>query len=470
MAQTEFSALGFFTVALSPAARRGPRATAGGLFPLPGQRLLCPCSSMLFRILLLLLLAAPVAPAAAYSVLTHQAIIDTTWDRYLAPQLQHHYPGGTADEMNQAKSYAYGGAILQDMGYYPLGSTLFTNLTHYVRAGDFVRNLLRQARNRNEYAFALGALAHYAADNTGHPMGTNRIIPTVYPDLQAKFGPVVTYEQSRVRHTELEFSFDVVQVAAGRYRSQSYHKAIGFRVSKPVLERAFRQTYGLEMKQIFLSVGASAAMFRFAVNQLLPAAARAAWHHKHDEIRELSPRARRGDSLYHHNRRQYRREFGHDYERPGFGARLMAGVLRVLPKIGPLKPYAFTLPDAAGNLQFHRSYQASLTRFCNLVQQQPADTTRTRPLADTNLDTGEPTHPTAYVLADQTYGALLRALHRRGFKRLTPALRAALLDYFANGIPVPTRETDRDNDNAREARQDRRKTEQALVALRALAG
>ena len=143
---------------------------------------------MLFRILLLLLLAAPVAPAAAYSVLTHQAIIDTTWDRYLAPQLQHHYPGGTADEMNQAKSYAYGGAILQDMGYYPLGSTLFTNLTHYVRAGDFVRNLLRQARNRNEYAFALGALAHYAADNTGHPMGTNRIIPTVYPDLQASSG------------------------------------------------------------------------------------------------------------------------------------------------------------------------------------------------------------------------------------------------------------------------------------------
>jgi hypothetical protein len=170
---------------------------------------------MLFRLLLLLLLAAPAAPAAAYSVLTHQAIVDTTWADCMAPRLQHQYPGGTPVEMNVAKSYAYGGAILQDMGYYPLGSTLFTNLTHYVRAGDFVRNLLRQARNRNEYAFALGALAHYAADNTGHPEGTNVIIPTVYPDLKAKFGPVVTYEQSRVRHTEMEFSFDVVQVAAG---------------------------------------------------------------------------------------------------------------------------------------------------------------------------------------------------------------------------------------------------------------
>ena len=422
---------------------------------------------MLFRLFLLLLLVAPAAPATAYSVLTHQAIVDSTWEDTIAPQLQRHYPGGTTEAMNEAKSYAYGGAILQDMGYYPLGSTLFTNLTHYVRAGDFVRNLLRQARNRNEYAFALGALAHYAADNEGHPRGTNLIIPTVYPDLKAKFGPVVTYEQSRVRHTELEFSFDVVQVAAGRYRTQAYHKAIGFRVSKPVMERAFRQTYGIEMKQIFLSVDASVAMFRFAVNQLLPAAARAAWYHKHDEIKELSPRARRGDSLYHNNRRQYRREFGHDYERPGFGARLIAGVLRVLPKIGPLKPYAFTLPDAAGNAQFHRSYQASLARFGTLVREQPADTTQTLPLADTNLDTGEPTHPTAYVLADQTYGELLCQLHRRDFEHLTPALRAALLSYFANGIPVPTRETDRDNDNARKAKKNRRKTEEALAALRA---
>ena len=424
---------------------------------------------MLLRVLFfLLLLAAPAAPAAAYSVLTHQALIDTTWNDCLVPQLQHHYPGGTPEQLNEAKSYAYGGAILQDMGYYPLGSTLFTNLTHYVRAGDFVRNLLRQARNRNEYAFALGALAHYAADNTGHPVGTNQIIPMVYPDLKAKFGPVVTYEQSRVRHTEMEFSFDVVQVAAGRYRSQTYHKAIGFRVSKPVMERAFRQTYGIEMKQIFMSVDASVAMFRFAVNQLLPAAARAAWHHKHDEIKELSPRARRGDSLYHNNRRQYRREFGHDYERPGFGARLMAGVLRVLPKIGPLKPYAFTLPDVPGALQFHRSYQASVARFCALVREQPADTTRTLPLSDTNLDTGEPTHPTAYVLADRTYGELLRELHQHKFENLTPALREALLSYFASGIPVPNRETDRDDDNAREARKYRRKTEQALVALRAL--
>ncbi|MBO2007816.1 zinc dependent phospholipase C family protein [Hymenobacter negativus] len=424
---------------------------------------------MLFRFLLVLLLAAAAVPARAYSVLTHQAVVDSTWDACIVPLLQHHYPNGNPEALEEAKSYAYGGAILQDMGYYPLGSTLFTNLTHYVRAGDFVRNLLRQARNRNEYAFALGALAHYAADNVGHPEGTNQIIGTVYPDLKQKFGAVVTYEQSTKRHTELEFSFDVVQVAAGRYRTQDYHKAIGFRVAKDVLERAFQQTYGLELKQIFLSIDASIATFRFAVNQLLPAAARAAWHHKRKEIRALSPRARRRDYLYNNHPRQFRKEYGTDYERPGFGARLLAGVLKLLPKIGPLKPYAFTLTDEAGALQFHRSYQASMAQFCKLTKQQPADTTATAPLPDTNLDTGQPTRPTAYALADQTYGELLRELHKRKFEHLTPALRQALLVFFANGVPTIAQQQDHDDDKEeRKADKDRKETEEALAALRGL--
>lgn len=425
---------------------------------------------MFFRFLLLTVLLAAAAPVRAYSVLTHQAVVDSTWDDCIAPLLRRHYPAGnTPEALEEAKSYAYGGAILQDMGYYPLGSSLFTNLTHYVRSGDFVRNLLRQARNRNEYAFALGALAHYAADNTGHPEGTNQIIATVYPDLKQQFGPVVTYEQATVRHTELEFSFDVVQVAAGRYRTQDYHKAIGFRVAKDVLERAFQQTYGLELGQVFLNVDASIATFRFAVNQLLPAAARAAWHHKRKEIRALSPRARRRDYLYKNHPHKFRQEYGPDYERPGFGARLLAGVLRLLPKIGPLKPYAFKLTDEAGALQFHRSYRASLARFCALTKAQPADTTATAPLPDTNLDTGQPTRPTAYALADQTYGKLLRELHQRRFEHLTPALRQALLTFFAQGIPTTAQETDHDDkDDEREAGQDRQKTEEALAALRAL--
>ena len=433
------------------------------------MRLLCANFLMLFRLLLLLLLAAPLAPAAAYSVLTHQAVIDSTWDKTLVPLLRHHYPGATTEQLEEAKSYAYGGSILQDMGYYPLGSTLFTNLMHYVRAGDFVRNLLGQAHNRNEYAYALGALAHYAADNVGHPEGTNQIISTVYPDLKARFGPVITYEQATKRHTELEFSFDVVQVAAGRYRSQEYHKYIGFRVSKPVLERAFQQTYGLELGQVILNVDVSIATFRFAVNQLLPATARAAWHSQRKEIRKMSPQARRRDYRYKASPRAFRKEFGDGYERPGFGARVMAFFINLLPKIGPLKTYAFKLPDAAGEKKFRASYRAVLVRFATLVREQPNDTARTRPLPDTNLDTGLPTHPATYALADQTYNELLRELHKRKFEHLTPALRQALLAYYAKGVPTPTQETEHgDAKTERAVGKKRPETEEALAALRAL--
>lgn len=424
---------------------------------------------MHFRLLLLLLLAMPSAPAAAYSVLTHQAVIDSTWNKTLVPLLRHHYPGATTEQLEEAKSYAYGGSILQDMGYYPLGSTLFTNLMHYVRAGDFVRNLLHQAHDRNEYAYALGALAHYAADNVGHPEGTNQIIPAVYPDLRAQFGPVITYEQATKRHTELEFSFDVVQVAAGRYRSQEYHKFIGFRVSKPVLERAFQQTYGLELGQVILNVDLSVATFRFAVNQLLPATARAAWHSQRKAIRELSPRARRRDYLYKSDPRAFREEFGKNYERPGFGARVMACLINLLPKIGPLKTYAFKLPDAAGEAKFRASYRAALVRFAALVREQPTDTTRTRTLPDTNLDTGQLTRAGAYALADQTYNELLRELHQRKFEHLTPALRQALLAYYAKGIPTPAQQAEHNDPKSQcKTEKKRPETEEALAALRAL--
>jgi len=430
---------------------------------------------MFCRLLFLLLLALPAAPAAAYSVLTHQAVIDSTWDQHLVPLLRQRYPGADSVQLTEAKSYAYGGAIIQDMGYYPLGVEFFTNLTHYVRSGDFVRNLLRQARTRNEYAFALGALSHYVADNVGHPEGTNQIMPQVYADLRTKYGPVVTYENAPIRHTELEFSFDVVQVAAGRYRTQDYHKAVGFRVSKAVLERAFQATYGLELGQVFPNVDVSVASFRFAVNQLLPAAARAAWHSQRKEIRRVSPRARRREYLYKTNRRKFEREFGTEFKKPGLGARIVAKIINLLPKIGPLQTYAFELPSPAGEQKFRQSYRAVLRDYSAVLAEQPLDTAALDPhLLNTNLDTGQPIRPTIYHLADATYGELLRELHKHKFEHLSPGLRSELLTYFMQGVPTLAQQTDKlgghdADEDQREYEQERQETEEALTALRALA-
>jgi len=419
----------------------------------------------MFLRLLFLLLVLPVTPAAAYSVLTHQAVIDSTWEKCLVPLLHQHYPGATPEQMDEAKSYAYGGAIIQDMGYYPLGAEFFTDLTHYARSGDFVRNLLAAAHNRNEYAFALGALSHYVADNIGHPEGTNRIMPTIYPQLRAKYGDNIAYEKAPHRHTELEFSFDVVQVAAGRYRTQQYHKFIGFRVSKPVLERAFQQTYGLELSQVLFNIDVGVASFRFAVNQLLPAAARAAWHSQREKIRQVSPRARRREYMYKTNRRQFKRELGTEYEKPGFGARLMAKVINILPKIGPLKTYAFKLPSPEGEAVFRKSYRSVLSGYAALIRQQPTDTMATIPsIPNTSLDTGQPTQPSTYGLADETYAEWLRELHQRKFEGIPAAVRQHLLSYYKNGVPTHTPEEE-DEDDRYETQKEHRETQEALQAL-----
>jgi len=179
--------------------------------------------------------------SAAYAVLAHEAIIDSAWDTNIRPLLLKRFPGATPEELKEAHGYAYGGAIIQDMGYYPHGSFFFSDLTHYVRSGDFVLALLHDSKDLDGYAFALGALAHYASDNEGHPIATNRAVPLLYPKLKTKYGDSVTYEQDRLAHVKTEFGFDVLEVAHGRYAPDSYHDFIGFGVSVSLLEQAFQK-------------------------------------------------------------------------------------------------------------------------------------------------------------------------------------------------------------------------------------
>src|SRR5678816_3944507 len=108
-----------------------------------------------------------------YSVLTHEAIVDVNWNTVLVPLLKQKFPTATIEELKDAHAFAYGGCVMPDLGYYPFGSKLFTNLVHYVRSGDFIESLFKEASNINEYAFALGALCHYYADKYGHSVAVN---------------------------------------------------------------------------------------------------------------------------------------------------------------------------------------------------------------------------------------------------------------------------------------------------------
>ena len=404
-------------------------------------------------VLLALVLALSARPAAGYAVLTHQANIDSTWERCLVPAILKRYPGSTPEQLADAKAYAYGGAIIQDMGYYPFGSVLFTNLTHYVRSGDFVRNMLAEARDRNDYAFALGSLAHYAADLNGHPEGTNKAMASVYPDLKAKFGDIITYEQAPKQHTQLEFAFDVVQLASGKYRNSDYHQKIGFQVSKATLERAFLKTYGLELGQVIVNVDLSIASFRFAVSQLIPTAARAAWHYKRKDILQISPGARRRDYLKRESPREYRKLYGNSYKKPGFGARMLSYFIRLLPKIGPLKPFAFKLPTPEAQKFFRASFQKTMAAYCTSISRQPADTAAAPlALANADFDTGHTTKAGEYPLADETYGEWLRKLADKKFEHLTPAAQQNILAFFGPEPKTPASSEEKEQRKQAETR------------------
>src|ERR1700675_4199020 len=292
----------------------------------------------------------------AYAVLAHEAIVDSVWDTNIRPLLLTRFPGATAAEIKEAHGYAYGGAIIQDMGYYPHGSFFFSDLVHYVRSGDFVLALLRDSKDLKGYAFALGALAHYAADNDGHPIGTNRAVPLLYPKLQKKYGDTVTYEEDKLAHVKTEFGFDILEVAQGRYAPDNYHDFIGFEVSVPLLEQAFQETYGLDLKTVLSDEDKVLGSYRHDVSQLLPEATRVAWSLKKDDIQKDQPGITRKKFLYNLSRASYQKNWGKQYQPPTVGERFLAFLVRILPKIGPLKVLRLVTPTPATEKLFEASF------------------------------------------------------------------------------------------------------------------
>ena len=362
---------------------------------------------------LVLVLGFP-SDTEAYAVLAHEAIVDSAWDTNIRPLLLKRFPGSTAAEIKEAHGYAYGGAIIQDMGYYPHGSFFFSDLTHYVRSGDFVLALLRDSKDINDYAFALGALAHYAADNEGHPIGTNRAVPLLYPKLKKKYGDSVTYEQDRLAHVKTEFGFDVLEVAHGRYAPDSYHDFIGFGVSVPLLEQAFQETYGLDLKAVLSDEDKVIGSYRHDVSQLLPKATRIGWSLKKNEIMKDQPGITKKKFIYNLSRASYQKNWGKDYQMPTLGERFLAFLVRILPKIGPLKVLELRTPTPETERMFEASFNVTLDRYRQLLSQIGSG----RPqLPNDNFDTGEMTGPGTYRLSDETHAKLLDTLAKQKFLR-----------------------------------------------------
>jgi hypothetical protein len=364
---------------------------------------------------------------AAFSVIAHEALIDEAWPDHIEPLLTRRFPQASTRQVQEARAYAYGGSLIQDLGYYPFGSRFFSNLVHYVRSGAFVSALIAESQTVEEYAFALGALAHYASDIAAHPI-VNHALPMVYPKLRAKFGSDVLFGESPTRHVMAEFAFDVVQVARGQFKSDAYQRLIGFKVARPLLERAFHVTYGLELKAIFGDVDLAIGTYRRAASQIIPDVTRIAWREKRDQIVSVAPDATERNFVYTMTRQEYEDTFGTGYRKPALLVRLVVAVFKVLPKVGLFKPLAFEPLTPEVERMFLDSFRASQDRYGHLLR---ALRDGRLSLRDMDLDTGSRPAPGLNALADETYTDLIKRLEKAKYAGASPGLRRALADHYA---------------------------------------
>lgn len=378
------------------------------------------------------------APLGAYAIFAHQELIDLVWDRSIRPVLLQRYPGLTDRQLREARAYAYGGSIIQDMGYYPIGHRFFSDLTHYVRSGDFVAALFHTSKNADELAFAIGALSHYVGDSTGHPEAVNPATGSTFPDVARKYGADVTYAEAPIDHNRVEFGFDVAQIAQQHYTPQRYRKQVGFRVADAALSRALIETYGLTLQQTLGHVRPGAISYRICVHDLLPLFAQA-------QVVRLGGNVRRQNNNLAN--RTYVKAADHGqpkapagmYRRPGVKAHLLAGIMHVVPRIGPLRIVDIKAPTMATGDRFVRSMNQSEALFSMLLAQYASAPDRFH-LENYDLDTGYPVAPGRYSLTDQTYARLLDIFADQQLIHPSAEMIRNVLAYYSDpNAPISTK-------------------------------
>ncbi len=376
-------------------------------------------------------------PVYGYSVQTHQELIDLNWKQTIRPFLLERFPRATSAELETAHAYAFGGCAIQDLGYYPFANEFFSNLTHYVRSADFVRSLFKQAKNLNELAFAIGALSHYVGDSIGHSRAVNVSVAIEFPKLARKYGPVVTYDENPHAHVRTEFAFDINEISKHRMAPSAYLRHIGLKVPSALLAKAFSETYGLDFEQIVGKRRPVVRSYRFSVRSFIP---RIAWAESVLHRQGFPPDSpsqafqifnqRLADADFENRWNQYRKK-------AGIRTHLLAWIIVILPKIGPLSLLAIRGPSP----QTQEFYLESVNAASDALKRLLATwNTTENTLPNRDLDTGEKVRPGAYPLTDETYAKLLDKITQSPSRDLPAGLKQAILDYYADPqAPITTK-------------------------------
>jgi hypothetical protein len=369
--------------------------------------------------------------AYAYSQFTHEELIDALWAASIRPLLIARFPQITESDLRRAHAYAYGGCLIQDIGYYPFGKRFFSDLAHYVRSGHFVATMLHDARDADELAFAIGALSHYVGDSIGHSQAINPATGQTFPGLEAKFGPIVTYEDSPTAHVRTEFGFDVAQTNWQRYASRVYRKHTGFRVPRRLLYQAFQETYGIPTRGILGPARSALPSYRWAATTLLPAFLNAEIVLLRNRLPVEDRDPAQAEFLVTILKSEYAAVSPNTYSTPGIRAHLLALVIRVVPKVGRLKVLDVKSPTTETEDLFLRSANDALDTFRELLARVLTDPNGDLPLEDLDLDTGKRVAAGESELVDRTFSKLLMQIVRQNAS-IGSDLREVLLTYFTD--------------------------------------
>jgi hypothetical protein len=382
------------------------------------------------KLTLLVSLIFACASSGAYSVLTHEELIDLAWNDSIRPLLLAKFPGATDHQLVIAHSYAYGGCVVQDMGYYPFGKRFLSNLTHYVRSGDFVAWMLQNAHTIDEYAFAIGALSHYMGDSIGHSQAINPATAFEFPKLQRKYGDSVTYGESPHGHIRTEFAFDVEELGNLEFAPPAYLRAVGFRVPRKFLERAFAHTYGLDIHSILGPDRPALRSYRTAVRSFIPSFAEAELVlHRHQFPPHPDDEAYR--IFYQRvSRTNYERRWKHTYKGPSFKAHLLAIFVFLVPKLGGAADLALKIPTPETNDWYLRSMNRTVDELNEKLRQLREQGSDPISLANLDLDTGSQDKIGDYPLADQTYAKLLERLTAKPQSAISRDLKQDILAHY----------------------------------------
>lgn len=380
----------------------------------------------------------------AYSVLTHEELIDLAWDDSIRPLLESRYPGISEAALAQAHAYAYGGSAIQDMGYYPFGKQFFSNLTHYVRTGDFIASLFRNAHNANELAFAIGALSHYLGDNIGHSECINPATAVEFPRLAKKYGEDVTYDESPHGHVRTEFAFDIDQLTHHRLAPAAYLERMGLKVPRAQLERAFYETYGLHLNEVLGREAPAIRSYCWSVRHFIPrfAHAETVLHGKDfppdvtDQAFETFARdVQKAD---------FQRHWSGSRKEAGFVTHVVAVVIVILPKIGPISDLAIRGPSPQTEQWYVKSVNDTMTQFRQVLATLRTQAGDPVVLPNRDLDTGELVRPGTYPLTDQTYAVLLQRITDDDVRQVPFGIRRDLLAFYSNpNAPIVTKKNRR---------------------------